>query len=141
MTIEISLASMADHMFWERQKELLTGDCVISFWCDLLAEFNPKTEEQKLLAAAIQRTIEKLDEEDPEPNRPAVQWFAQQMERRLRENQHREELPRPNGAFCVNRSVMNIYQMAAAPKSKEADHAADAANWLLLMLGRDVNER
>lgn len=95
------------------------------------------------------KTLEITEVPEPMKLRPAVQWFAEQMELRLRQNDHKESLPRPTMEECVD----NIQRYWADWKHEnyridvENDpvrvrwNLVNMANWFLLMIGKDVNEK
>lgn len=84
--------------------------------------------------------------------RGCVYRFAQRMEQRLRENDHKIDWPRPTHAECVAaimKNLQTLFETSAlndpmcmteredAGRSDRA--AADAANFMVMMLGWDVN--
>lgn len=89
--------------------------------------------------------------------RPAVQWFAECMESRLAMNEARSSLPRPTREEClaaIDRNAKQAARLYASSLNYEPDDterdavvrdavhaAADVANWLLMLLEINVNEK
>lgn len=84
--------------------------------------------------------------------RACVARFAQIMERRLRENDHKRHWPRPTHSECcayIDRHLLTVIKhsaladpmaMTERDEATAADNAAaDVANVMLMMLGFDVN--
>lgn len=89
--------------------------------------------------------------------RPAVQWFAECMESRLAMNESRSDLPRPTRDECLAAIDRNKEKAASLYASslnydfddperdavvRDAVHAAaDVANWLLMLLEVNINDK
>lgn len=80
--------------------------------------------------------------------RPAVRWFAEQMENRLQANDHKRDLDRPTYEECIAALNKHVAKLADSFRFDDendplqsAIHAANAANWMLLAIGKDINDR
>lgn len=74
--------------------------------------------------------------------RPAVRVFAEQMEGRLRENDSKKERQRPtkHECFAAIQEKHTALVRGVQNGHKPVAEAADLANWILMLLGADVNE-
>lgn len=84
--------------------------------------------------------------------RSAVLYFARRMEERLQRCDSKKSLPRPTAMECVERIEANLssvkwhlmdagrYHDGKSNREEATNAAADVANWLMLLLGIDIND-
>lgn len=124
-------------------------------WQELTGCTCPSAAETKMLLqekAKMAEITEKTSGQEKLELRACVERFAQHMEHRLRENDHKIDWPRPTHTECVAgimKNLQTLFETSALndpmcmTEREDADRsdrsAADAANFMVMMLGWDVN--
>ncbi len=70
--------------------------------------------------------------------RPEVQWFARAMERKLRENSHKEGWREIDTLYGFQRAMSEMAELAEAvfsgsPGDRVLEESADVANFLMML--------